>query len=84
MVLALIPFISGGSDDRNLYQHADIIKLILSTVLCVFLTGSAVYADTLTIAVTSGTLDVVDTIARSFETAYAGDKVQIGSHRALN
>ncbi|MDC8448001.1 MAG: substrate-binding domain-containing protein [Nitrospira sp.] len=62
---------------RYLHQQADSIKLFLSTVLCAFLTGSAVYAGTVTIAVTPGTLDAVDTIARSFETAHVGDNVQI-------
>lgn len=62
MVLAFIHFIGGSSDDRNLHQYADIIKLLFSSPLCVFLTGSAVYADTVTIAVTPGTLDAVDTV----------------------
>lgn len=62
---------------RHLHQRADIIKLLLSTLLFVLLTGFPVYAGTVTIAVIPGTLDAVDTIARSFEASHVGDNVQI-------
>lgn len=62
---------------RSLTQHSGIISMFLGAALCIFLTGSAVHAGTVTIAVTPGTLDAVDTIARAFEAAHAGDNVRI-------
>ncbi len=51
--------------------------MLLGTVLSIFLTGSPLHAGTVAIAVTPGTLDAVDTIARAFEAAHAGDTVRI-------
>lgn len=62
---------------RHLHHDAGIIKMCISTTLGVLLTGSAVHAGTITIAVTPGSLDAVETIARAFEAEYVGDHVQI-------
>ncbi len=62
---------------RHLYRHTGMINMFRSVVLCVFLTETPAYAGTVTIAVTPGTLDAVDTIARAFEAAHAGDNVRI-------
>lgn len=62
---------------RCLHQHTGIINMLLGTTLCIFLTGSLVHAGTVTIAVTPDTLDAIDTIARAFEAAHAGDTVRI-------
>ncbi len=62
---------------QHLYRHTRMINMFLSAALCVFLTEAPAYAGTVTIAVTPGTLDAVDTMARAFEAAHAGDRVQI-------
>ena len=70
---------------RYLNQHTKIMKMLLGPMVYIFLTGSPVYAGTVTIAVTPGTLDAVDTIAHAFEAAHAGDTVRImvASHAEL-
>lgn len=62
---------------QSIYRHTGIINMFLSAALYIFLAETPLYAGTVTIAVTLGTLDAIDTIARAFEAAHAGDSVRI-------
>jgi molybdate transport system substrate-binding protein len=74
---SVINFIDEAVMTRHIRQHTGILKMCLSATLGVWLTGSAVYAGTVTIAVTPGAMDAVDTIARAFEAAQAEERVRI-------
>lgn len=61
---------------RPLYRHIGIKNMFLTAALCICLAETPLYAATVTIAVTQGTLDVIGAIARAFE-VQTGDNVQI-------
>lgn len=62
---------------RDLPQHTEKTKMCLSAALGILLTGSPIYAGTVTIAVTPGAIDAVDVVARAFEAAQVGERVRI-------
>lgn len=70
-------FIVEGLMVRRTRKHTGILKMWPSAMLGICLTGSAAYAGTVTIAVTPGAVDAVDTIARAFEAAHVGERVRI-------
>ena len=51
--------------------------MCIGATLGVWLTASATYAGTVTIAVTPSVIDAIDTVAQAFEAAHVGDRVRI-------
>ncbi|HSL05369.1 MAG TPA: substrate-binding domain-containing protein [Nitrospiraceae bacterium] len=53
------------------------VRVFVCAILGIWLTDSAAYAGTVTIAVTPSVIDAVDTVAQAFEAAHVGDRVRI-------
>ena len=62
---------------RSMRNPTRTVRISVSAILGIWLTASAAYAGTVTIAVTPSVIDVVDTVAQAFEASHAGDRVRI-------
>lgn len=62
---------------RSMRQRTGTVRMCIGATLSVWLTASAAYAGTVTIAVTPSVIDAVDTVAQAFEAAQVGDRVRI-------
>jgi molybdate transport system substrate-binding protein len=62
---------------RSMRNPTRTVRIYVSAILVAWLTDSAAYAGTVTIAVTPSVIDAVDTVAQAFEASHLGDRVRI-------
>lgn len=62
---------------RSMRTRSGTVRMCIEATLGVWLTASVAQAGTVTIAVTPGVIDAVDTVAQAFEAAHVGDRVRI-------
>ena len=61
----------------SMRKRTGTVRMCIGATLGVWLTASATYAGTVTIAVTPSVIDAIDTVAQAFEAAHVGDRVRI-------